>query len=169
MKSFIILIIILSIFLAGCAEIQEGPKIIPEDTAANGPAVTEPIPQPVNEPVTSPITTEPTPATEPAITEPPVPLPVPSDLYVIEADEFGFYPNKISVNQSDDVKILLVVRNTSVYSGGLDFRSSAINGTLAIKIGDTSNLEFVATKYTEIQSFQPGTNRLKAGMAINVN
>ena len=43
--------------------------------------------------------------------------------FTIEADDLGLYPETLTVNKCDKVKITFKVRQDKVYYGGLDFKS----------------------------------------------
>ncbi len=80
----------------------------------------------------------------------------------IEADDRGFYPDStITVKKGAKVKINFMVRETNVYYGGLDFRSSKFK-TASAKPGETAAVEFTADESFEFTSWWPASNVLKS-------
>lgn len=86
--------------------------------------------------------------------------------FILEADDSGFYPNsKITVQKGDNVKLIFKVRNSNVYYGGLDFRSSKFK-TAAVKSGESATVEFIADEPFGFSSYWPASGVLKASGKI---
>ena len=49
--------------------------------------------------------------------------------FTVEADDLGLYPETLTLNKGDQVKITFKVRQDKVYYGGLDFRSDVWSDT----------------------------------------
>ncbi|MEK6932845.1 MAG: hypothetical protein AABW56_03575 [Nanoarchaeota archaeon] len=88
--------------------------------------------------------------------------------FTVEGDDYGLYPETLSVNKGDNVMIIFKVRQDKVYYGGLDFRSDYFN-TGKILPGGTITVEFTADQTFEYKSYWPASNALKATGTINVN
>jgi len=88
--------------------------------------------------------------------------------FTIEGDDYGLYPDTITVNQGDRVKITFKVRENKVYYGGLDFRSSVWGDTGKVLPGASTVVEFIAQNTFTYRSYWPSSNRLKATGTINV-
>ena len=105
-------------------------------------------------------------AAEPVKISEPIPeslLPIPVfHEFNLEADDFGFYPeNIIAVPKGSKVKLNFIVRTSSVYYGGLDFRSSKFK-TDPVKPGSRISVEFIADQDFDFQSYWPLSGVLKA-------
>ncbi len=110
---------------------------------------------------------EPRTGTAPGVAEP-TPLALAFYEFKLEADDYGFYPNStITVLKGSRVKIHFIVRATSVYYGGLDFRSSKFK-TESVKPGGTATVEFIAddsfvfTSYWPLSSVQKASGKVVA-------
>jgi len=88
--------------------------------------------------------------------------------FTIEGDDLGLYPETITVNKNDKVKITFKVRNENVYYGGLDFRSEFFD-TGKVLPGSIKTVEFTAQETFSYKSYWPSSNKLKATGTINVN
>mgnify|MGYP001604470042 CR=1 FL=1 len=88
--------------------------------------------------------------------------------FIVEADDVGLYPDTLTVNKGDNVKITFKVRAEKVYYGGLDFRSDVWGDTGKVLPGDTTTVEFTAEETFEYKSYWPASNRLKAIGKIEV-
>lgn len=89
--------------------------------------------------------------------------------YILEADDYGFYPNStITVAKGENVKLTFKVRTSNVYYGGLEFRSPKFN-TGAVKPGESTTVEFVANESFAFTSYWPVTNIVKANGNVVVN
>lgn len=78
------------------------------------------------------------------------------------ADDYGFYPEStIEVPKGAKVALLIAVKDTNVYYGGLEFRSLKFK-TGSIKPGGTARVEFIADQSFEFSSYWPLSNVLKA-------
>jgi len=88
--------------------------------------------------------------------------------FTIEGDDVGLYPDTITVNNGDQVKITFKVRQDKVYYGGLDFRSDYFNTGKVLPNG-IKVVEFTADQTFEFKSYWPSSNRLKATGTVNVN
>ena len=87
--------------------------------------------------------------------------------FTIEADDIGLYPETITVNKNDKVKITFKVRQDKVYYGGLDFKSDYFN-TGKVLPGSMEVVEFTAQETFNYKSYWPSSSRLKATGTINV-
>jgi len=84
----------------------------------------------------------------------------------LEADDYGFYPaGSIMVPRGANVKLTFKVRNSNVYYGGLDFRSSKFR-TAAVKPGESATVEFIADEPFGFSSYWPVSEVLKASGKI---
>ena len=88
--------------------------------------------------------------------------------FTIEGNDLGLYPETITVNKGDKVKIMFKVRQDKVYYGGLDFRSDAWGDTGKILPGGSEAVEFTADETFEFKSYWPSSNKLKATGTVNV-
>lgn len=76
--------------------------------------------------------------------------------FTIEGDDLGLYPQEITVNKGEKIKITFKVRNEKVYYNGLDFRSKVFN-TGTILPGKEKTIEFTATETFEYISYWPAS------------
>lgn len=82
--------------------------------------------------------------------------------FKIEADDNGFYPESVlTVARGSKVRIKFIVREKSVYLGGLDFRSSKFE-TDTVKPGGTVVVEFTADESFTFSSYWPLVSVKKA-------
>ncbi len=88
--------------------------------------------------------------------------------FTIEGDDVGLYPDTLTVNKDDKVKITFKVREEKVYYGGLDFRSDVWGDTGKVLPGGTKTVEFTAEETFTYKSYWPASNRLKATGTIIV-
>ncbi len=91
---------------------------------------------------------------------------------VLEADDSGFYldGNKVTIIKvPKDATVIFTfkVRNSGVYFGGLDFRSSKFQ-TSQVKPGGETTVEFVADEAFTISSYWPSSSRLKATLKVEL-
>jgi hypothetical protein len=146
--AYLSIFLILASFLAACAQ----------------QTVTQPLPVPsspeVEETVVEPAVQETTAPEQEEIAEPPVQQPVKQ--FTIEGDDDGLYPNSITVNKGDKVRITFKVRSSNVYYGGLDFRAGPWGDTGKILPGGSTVVEFTAVETFQFKSYWPASNRLKA-------
>ncbi|MBI2671169.1 DUF4382 domain-containing protein [Candidatus Woesearchaeota archaeon] len=86
---------------------------------------------------------------------------------IIELDDYGTYPNKVTVNKGDMVKITFKVRGNNVYYGGLDIKSELFD-TGKIPLGGTKIVEFTAEKTFTFTSYWPSSSVKKADGTVEV-
>ena len=87
--------------------------------------------------------------------------------FTVEGDDLGLYPEDLTVNVGDDVKITFKVRTDNVYHAGLDFRGDSFN-TRQVMPGAIKTIEFTATSTFTYSSYWPSTSVLKATGIVNV-
>lgn len=100
--------------------------------------------------------------------EPQKQTPSSSKEFIVEGDDLGLYPDTLTVNKGDQVKITFKVRTDKVYYGGLDFRSDVWDDTGKVLPGATKTVEFTAQQTFNYKSYWPSTTRLKATGTVNV-
>ncbi len=88
--------------------------------------------------------------------------------FTVEADDLVLYPNTLTVNRGDKVKITFKVRTEKIYYNGLDFRSEVFGDTGKVLPGGTKTVEFIAEKSFTYTSYWPASSREKATGKINV-
>jgi len=86
---------------------------------------------------------------------------------VVEADDFGFYPETISVRRGIDTKINLSVRKEDVYFNGMEFDSEHFS-TDKVLPGHSQIVQFKATKDFKVISYWPSTKTKKAELKVAV-
>ncbi len=156
---------------------SRAPKAAPPSTIA-------PIPPPAISPAPPPAALPP-PSTvkrapplllpPPAATQPvpsPIPVPIapapPTVEFSFEADDYGFYPTAtLSVSKGATVILHFLVRETSVYYGGLDFRSQKFK-TPSVKPGGSTTVEFTAEDAFTIISYWPLSGARKAELKVAI-
>ena len=87
--------------------------------------------------------------------------------FVVEADDYGFYPDNLSVKANDKVRINFKFKEERIYYGGLDIKGPF--KTINYKHGGQQPItaEFVASEDTKITSYWPATGIKKADLIIN--
>ena len=88
--------------------------------------------------------------------------------FTVEADDLGLYPEDLTVNKNDKIKLIFKVRTEKVYYGGLEFRSDLFGDTGKVLPGTEKTIEFTADKTFSYASYWPLTNNQKATGTINV-
>jgi len=157
-----LLLLIPLLFIAACTQNNSSSVTIPQTPIAdNGSPIVAPVeivvPN-ISENNTSNVTAN---ITNVEITQ--------STIYDIEADDYAFYPNTLTVHKGDRIQLLITVDTQRVYSSGLEFRSPQFNESYPVKAGDNVTINLTINGYTEIQSFAMGTSNFKTGMRILVN
>lgn len=90
--------------------------------------------------------------------------------FTVEGDDLGLYPDTITVNNGDLVKITFKVREEKVYYGGLDFRSeNDYFDTGKVLPGGIETVEFTADESFSYTSYWPSSGVEKATGQIIVN
>ena len=105
-------------------------------------------------------------------TQTPPPVQPSVKVFVIEADDGGFYMNgadtsSISASSGENLKITFNVRTTNVYYGGLDFRGCG-QQTDRVSPGGSTTVEFTATNTCTITSYWPSSSRVKDNLQVVV-
>ena len=149
-KIYFAIIFLLSILLISSCQPQQ------EQATQPTPPIQEEVPE-VTQPEPEPIVEEPETAPTPTLKE-----------FTVEADDVGLYPDTLTVNKGDKVKITFKVRNEKVYYGGLDFRSDIWGDTGTILPGGVKTVEFTAEETFTYKSYWPASNKLKATGTIIV-
>lgn len=159
MKWFLFVGIILVLAASGCtydfpAVNQTAP--LPSPSPAVSPPPTVPVPSPsISSPPTINITPTPSPPAE-NVTP-----------FTILATDFKFDPNNITVNKSDNVRIVFTFNDSEIYFAGLDIRSNYFTVEYRPSQGNKT-VEFVAEQAFEFRSYWPSSGVLKAVGKVNV-
>ncbi len=97
-----------------------------------------------------------------------LPQTVSAKSFTIEADDSGFYPSsQIEVNKGENVTITFKVRQSGVYYGGLQIKSSVFD-TGAVSPGGSKSVSFTATESFTFTSYWPLTSTKKADGKVMV-
>ncbi len=92
---------------------------------------------------------------------------------VIEADDYGFYISNqkienLLVSPNQEIEITFRVRESNVYYGGLDFRSTLFN-TGKVEPGKETKVKFSTTQPFTITSYWPLSNVMKANLNVQIS
>ncbi len=116
-------------------------------------------------PVPSPTVSSP----EPTTTVTPTPGPPAENVtsFTILATDYKFDPNSITVNKSDNVRIIFTFNDSEIYFAGLDIRSNYF--TVEYRPGQgNKTVNFTADQTFEFRSYWPSSGVLKAVGKVNV-
>ncbi len=88
--------------------------------------------------------------------------------FAVEADDRGFYPNKIQAKIGDHVKIGFKFRDDSIYYAGLDVKGPFEDIKYKLKGEQPIDRVFVMKGETKIVSYWPSTGVKKAELIVEV-
>lgn len=151
---------------------QPAPTPPPAEEQAQPTPTPSPAPSPVPQPVPTPTPTpSPTPAPQPTPVPSPEPTPqppppAPVESYTVVADDSSGTPGSITVTKGNTVNLTFQVKNTGVYFGGLDFRSSVVN-TGTIHAGGSKTITFTAQTSFSFTPYWPASNVAK-GYTVSI-
>ncbi len=117
-----------------------------------------------------------TPTNEPTITPGASPTPEPTtsvtvqqiQVFAVEMDDGGFYPDQITVLAGQPVNLTLHLRSTNVYYGGADVKSQAFT-ELGFKPGEARSVLFTADGPFEVTETWPTSGVVKGILSIKVS
>src|SRR3989338_5475731 len=89
--------------------------------------------------------------------------------YTIEADDYGFYPAKISAAIGDNVSIQFKFRDHLIYYAGLDIFGPFPDINYRKGINQPINRSFTINEKTIIKSFWPSSGVKKAEMIVEID
>lgn len=88
--------------------------------------------------------------------------------FVVEADDYGFYPPKIAAKVGDNVKINFKFRDGSIYYAGLDIKGPFPTVKYKLKGEQPITAEFKMEGETKITSYWPSSGVKKADLIVEV-
>lgn len=88
--------------------------------------------------------------------------------FIVEADDHGFYPNKIQAKIGDTVKISFKFRDDSIYFAGLDITGPFPTIKYKLKGEQPLAAEFTMKGETKIISYWPSSGVKKAELIVEV-
>ena len=88
--------------------------------------------------------------------------------FTVEADDNGFYPNKIQAKVGDKVKINFKFRDNSIYFAGLDVKGPFPDIKYELGSRQPLTAEFTMKEETEITSWWPASGVKKATLTVEV-
>ena len=91
-----------------------------------------------------------------------------SSEFTVEADDHGFYPNKIQAKIGDTVKINFKFNDDSIYYGGLDVKGPFQIIKYRLKGTQPMTAEFVMNEGSKITSYWPSSGVRKADLIVEV-
>ena len=86
--------------------------------------------------------------------------------FTVEADDNGFYPNKIQAKINDTVMIRFKFRDDSIYFAGLDIRGPFPAMQYKLKSQQPITAEFTMKEETKITSYWPSSGVKKADLIV---
>lgn len=89
--------------------------------------------------------------------------------YTIEADDYGFYPSKISAAIGDNISIQFKFRDHLIYYAGLDIFGPFPDIKYKKGLNQPINRSFTITEKTIIRSFWPSSGVKKAEMIVEID
>jgi plastocyanin len=88
--------------------------------------------------------------------------------FTVEADDNGFYPNKIQAKVGDKVKINFKFRDNAIYFAGLDIKGPFPDIKYKLKGEQPLTAEFTMKEETKITSWWPASGVKKATLTVEV-
>jgi len=88
--------------------------------------------------------------------------------FTVEADDNGFYPNKLQVKIGEKVKINFKFRDASIYFAGLDIKGHFPDIKYKLKGQQPLTAEFTMKGETKITSYWPSSGVKKADLIVEV-
>ena len=88
--------------------------------------------------------------------------------FTVEADDNGFYPNKLQAKIGDKVKINFKFRDASIYFAGLDLKGPFPTIEYKLHGKQPSTAEFTMKGETIIKSYWPASGVKKADLIVEV-
>ena len=88
--------------------------------------------------------------------------------YTVEADDNGFYPNKIEAKINETVKINFKFKDDSIYFAGLDVKGPFPTIRYKLKSQQPIKAEFTMKGETKIDSYWPSSGVHKATLDVEV-
>src|SRR3989344_5091878 len=88
--------------------------------------------------------------------------------FTIEADDNGFYPNKIQAKINDTIKINFKFRDDSIYFAGLDIKGPFPTIQYKLKWQHPLTAEFTMKDETKIISYWPSSGVKKAELIVEI-
>lgn len=88
--------------------------------------------------------------------------------FTVEADDHGFYPDRLQAKIGDKVKISFKFRDDSIYYGGLDVAGPFPTIKYKLKGEQPLPAEFTMKEETKIISYWPSSGVKKAELIVNV-
>ena len=88
--------------------------------------------------------------------------------FTVEADDNGFYPNKIQAKIGDKVMIHFKFRDNSIYFAGLDVKGPFSTIKYKLKGEQPITAEFTMKDETKITSYWPSSGVRKADLIVEV-
>lgn len=88
--------------------------------------------------------------------------------FIVEADDYGFYPENLSVRANDKIRISFKFKESRIYYGGLDIKGPF--ETINFRHGDKQPVlaEFTAIEDLKITSYWPSSNIKKADLTVSI-
>ena len=88
--------------------------------------------------------------------------------FTVEADDNGFYPNKIQAKVGDKVRINFKFRDNAIYFAGLDVKGPFEDIKYKLKGEQPISREFAMKDETKITSWWPASGVKKATLTVEV-
>ena len=88
--------------------------------------------------------------------------------FAVEADDNGFYPNKIQAKAGEKIKINFRFRDDSIYFAGLDVKGPFPTIKYRLKSVQPATAEFVVQDAAKIDSYWPSSGVHKATLNVEV-
>ena len=88
--------------------------------------------------------------------------------FAVEADDNGFYPNRIQVKKGEKVKIAFRFRDDSIYFAGLDVKGPFPTIQYRLKGPQPVTAEFIVQAAAKIDSYWPSSGVKKADLMVEV-
>lgn len=88
--------------------------------------------------------------------------------FTVEADDNGFYPDKLKVKIGDKVKLSFKFRDSSIYFAGLDIKGPFPDIKYKLKGEQPLTSEFTMKDETRITSYWPASGVKKAVLVVEV-
>lgn len=88
--------------------------------------------------------------------------------FTVDADDNGFYPNKLQAKVGDNVKINFKFRDSSIYFAGLDIKGPFPTIQYRLKGQQPTATEFTMKDETTIDSYWPSSGVHKATLVVEV-